>query len=121
MRNRPPTRPGALLREDVLPSLEGQSVASFARALGGLPSDPPLGPGRAQRDLGRDGFEAGRVVRERSATLARHAVEVRPVAGAIQASRRSRQDEAVDLSRGGLSKSAARRGATRALERYETL
>ena len=34
MRNRPPTHPGAVLREDVLPSLVGQSVASFARALG---------------------------------------------------------------------------------------
>ena len=34
MRNRPPTHPGAVLREDVLPNLEGQSVASFARALG---------------------------------------------------------------------------------------
>ena len=34
MRNRPPTHPGAILREDVLPNLEGQSVASFARALG---------------------------------------------------------------------------------------
>jgi addiction module HigA family antidote len=34
MRKRPPTHPGAILREDVLPSLEGQSVTSFARALG---------------------------------------------------------------------------------------
>lgn len=34
MRNRPPTHPGAILREDVLPSLAGQSVTSFARALG---------------------------------------------------------------------------------------
>ena len=34
MPKRPPTHPGAILREDVLPSLEGQSVTSFARALG---------------------------------------------------------------------------------------
>lgn len=34
MRKRPPTHPGAVLREDILPSLPGQSVASFARALG---------------------------------------------------------------------------------------
>jgi len=34
MRKRSPTHPGDVLREDVLPSLEGQSVASFARALG---------------------------------------------------------------------------------------
>ena len=34
MRTRPPTHPGAIMREDVLPSLAGQSVASFARALG---------------------------------------------------------------------------------------
>ena len=34
MRKRPPTHPGAILREDVLPSLAGQSVTSFARALG---------------------------------------------------------------------------------------
>jgi len=34
MRKRRPTHPGAILREDVLPSLEGQSVTSFARALG---------------------------------------------------------------------------------------
>ena len=34
MRKRPPTHPGAILREDVLPSLTGQSVTSFARALG---------------------------------------------------------------------------------------
>jgi addiction module HigA family antidote len=34
MRKRPPTHPGAILREDVLPSLEGQSVTSFARELG---------------------------------------------------------------------------------------
>jgi len=31
---RPPTHPGAILREDVLPSLAGHSVTSFARALG---------------------------------------------------------------------------------------
>jgi len=34
MRKRLPTHPGAILREDVLPSLAGQSVTSFARALG---------------------------------------------------------------------------------------
>ena len=34
MRKRLPTHPGAVLREDVLPGLEGQSVTSFARALG---------------------------------------------------------------------------------------
>ena len=34
MRKRPPTHPGVILREDVLPSLAGQSVTSFARALG---------------------------------------------------------------------------------------
>lgn len=34
MRTRPPTHPGALMREDVLPSLAGQPVASFACALG---------------------------------------------------------------------------------------
>jgi len=34
MPKRPPTHPGAILREDVLPSLTGQSVTSFARALG---------------------------------------------------------------------------------------
>lgn len=34
MRKRPPTHPGAILREDVLPSLAGHSVTSFARALG---------------------------------------------------------------------------------------
>lgn len=34
MRKRPPTHPGAILREDVLPSLAGHTVTSFARALG---------------------------------------------------------------------------------------
>ena len=34
MRRRVPTHPGAILREDVLPSLPGMSVSSFARYLG---------------------------------------------------------------------------------------
>lgn len=34
MRKRSPTHPGALLREDVLPSLGGMSVSAFARHLG---------------------------------------------------------------------------------------
>lgn len=34
MRKRSPTHPGAILREDVLPSLEGISVSAFARHLG---------------------------------------------------------------------------------------
>ena len=33
-RQRSPTHPGALLREDVLPSLPGMSVSAFARNLG---------------------------------------------------------------------------------------
>lgn len=34
MRKRVPTHPGAILREDVLPSLPGVSVSAFARNLG---------------------------------------------------------------------------------------
>jgi len=34
MRKRSPTHPGAILREDVLPSLTGMSVSAFARNLG---------------------------------------------------------------------------------------
>jgi len=34
MRKRVPTHPGAILREDVLPSLPGMSVSAFARKLG---------------------------------------------------------------------------------------
>lgn len=34
MRKRVPTHPGAILREDVLPSLPGVSVSAFARQLG---------------------------------------------------------------------------------------
>ena len=34
MRKRVPTHPGAILREDVLPSLPGMSVTAFARNLG---------------------------------------------------------------------------------------
>lgn len=34
MRKRSPTHPGAVLREDVLPSLTGMSVSAFARSLG---------------------------------------------------------------------------------------
>ena len=34
MRKRVPTHPGAILREDVLPSLPGMSVSAFARSLG---------------------------------------------------------------------------------------
>jgi plasmid maintenance system antidote protein VapI len=34
MRKRVPTHPGAILREDVLPSLPGMSVSAFARHLG---------------------------------------------------------------------------------------
>ena len=34
MRKRSPTHPGAILREDVLPSLAGTSVSAFARSLG---------------------------------------------------------------------------------------
>lgn len=34
MRKRIPTHPGAVLREDVLPSLPGMSVSAFARSLG---------------------------------------------------------------------------------------
>lgn len=34
MRKRSPTHPGAILREDVLPSLVGMSVSAFARNLG---------------------------------------------------------------------------------------
>ena len=34
MRKRSPTHPGAILREDVLPSLAGMSVSAFARSLG---------------------------------------------------------------------------------------
>ena len=34
MRKRVPTHPGAILREDVLPSLQGMSVSAFARSLG---------------------------------------------------------------------------------------
>ena len=34
MRQRVPTHPGAILREDVLPSLPGMSVSAFARSLG---------------------------------------------------------------------------------------
>ena len=34
MRNRVPTHPGAILREDVLPGLQGMSVSAFARSLG---------------------------------------------------------------------------------------
>lgn len=34
MRQRVPTHPGALLREDVLPILPGMSVSAFARKLG---------------------------------------------------------------------------------------
>lgn len=34
MRRRVPTHPGAILREDVLPSLPGMSVSAFARNLG---------------------------------------------------------------------------------------
>ena len=33
-RQRSPTHPGAILREDVLPSLPGMSVSAFARNLG---------------------------------------------------------------------------------------
>lgn len=34
MRKRAPTHPGAILREDVLPGLNGMSVSAFARNLG---------------------------------------------------------------------------------------
>ena len=34
MHKRVPTHPGAILREDVLPSLPGMSVSAFARKLG---------------------------------------------------------------------------------------
>ncbi len=34
MRKRCPTHPGAILREDILPSLAGTSVSAFARSLG---------------------------------------------------------------------------------------
>jgi len=34
LRKREPTHPGAILREDVLPSLPGMSVSEFARRLG---------------------------------------------------------------------------------------
>ena len=34
MRKRMPTHPGAILREDVLPSLPGMSVSAFAHSLG---------------------------------------------------------------------------------------
>ncbi|MEY2776168.1 MAG: hypothetical protein RLY30_266 [Pseudomonadota bacterium] len=34
MRKRIPTHPGAVLREDVLPSLPGISVSAFARSMG---------------------------------------------------------------------------------------
>lgn len=34
MRKRVPTHPGAILREDVLPTLPGMSVSAFARNLG---------------------------------------------------------------------------------------
>lgn len=34
MRKRSPTHPGAILREDILPHLEGMSVSAFARSLG---------------------------------------------------------------------------------------
>lgn len=34
MRQRAPTHPGAILREDVLPALPGMTVSGFARALG---------------------------------------------------------------------------------------
>ena len=34
MRKRVPTHPGAILREDVLPSLPDMSVSAFARSLG---------------------------------------------------------------------------------------
>ena len=34
MRKRIPTHPGAILREDVLPNLNGMSVSGFARSLG---------------------------------------------------------------------------------------
>lgn len=34
MRQRSPTHPGAILREDVLASLPGMSVSAFARNLG---------------------------------------------------------------------------------------
>ena len=34
MRKRVPTHPGAILREDVLPSLPGITVSAFARKLG---------------------------------------------------------------------------------------
>lgn len=34
MRKRIPTHPGAILREDVLPSLPGMTVSAFARNLG---------------------------------------------------------------------------------------
>lgn len=34
MRKRIPTHPGAILREDVLPKLEGMSITEFARLLG---------------------------------------------------------------------------------------
>ncbi len=34
MHKRVPTHPGAILREDVLPSLPGMSVSAFARGLG---------------------------------------------------------------------------------------
>ena len=34
MRKRVPTHPGAIIREDVLPSLQGMSVSAFARSLG---------------------------------------------------------------------------------------
>ena len=34
MRKREPTHPGAILREDVLPSLPGMSASAFARRLG---------------------------------------------------------------------------------------
>lgn len=34
MRKRVPTHPGAILREDVMPSLQGMSVSAFARSLG---------------------------------------------------------------------------------------
>jgi addiction module HigA family antidote len=34
LRKREPTHPGAILREDVLPSLPGMSVSAFARRLG---------------------------------------------------------------------------------------
>ena len=34
MRKRSPTHPGAILREDVLPKLQGMTVTAFARTLG---------------------------------------------------------------------------------------